>query len=45
MTDKHLYSTHPMIKYVEMQTTWNKGMQCKHTLSALLNHDYIAISR
>lgn len=45
MADKHLYSTHPMIKYVEMQTTWNKGMPCKHTLSALLNHDYIAISR
>lgn len=45
MADKHLYSTHPMIKYVEMQTSWNIGMLCKHTLSGLLNHDYIAISR
>lgn len=45
MADKHLCSTHPMIKYVEMQTSWNKGMPCKHTLSGLLNHDYIAISR
>lgn len=45
MADKHLYSTHPMIKYVEMQTSWNIGMPCKHTLSGLLNHDYIVISR
>lgn len=45
MVDKYLYSIYLMIKYVEMQISWNKGMLCKYILSGLLNYDYIVILR